>query len=64
MKDWKTYAIIVLAAWSVWLTWRTMPNQVFMACHDANVPGISSSGPAKGGLRMSDPGNPLIRKKR
>jgi hypothetical protein len=23
MKDWKTYAIIVLAAWCAYLTWRS-----------------------------------------
>jgi len=31
MKDWKTYALIVLAAWCAYLTWRTMPYQIWEA---------------------------------
>lgn len=31
MKDWKTYALIALAAWCAYLTWRTMPYQIWEA---------------------------------
>lgn len=31
MKDWKTYAIIVLALWCVYLTWRVSPALVWQA---------------------------------
>ena len=31
MKDWKTYAIVLLALWCAYLTWRTMPYQIWEA---------------------------------
>ena len=31
MKDWKTYAIIVLAVWCAYLTWRVSPAIVWQA---------------------------------
>lgn len=31
MKDWKTYAIIILAAWCAYLTWRVSPALVWQA---------------------------------
>lgn len=31
MKDWKTYAIAILALWCAYLTWRTMPYQIWEA---------------------------------
>ena len=31
MKDWKTYVIVVLVLWCAYLTWRTMPYQIWEA---------------------------------
>jgi len=31
MKDWKTYAIIILAAWCAYLTWRVSPAIIHRA---------------------------------
>ena len=34
MKDWKNYAIFLLAFWCVWLTWRTTPSVVWSANYE------------------------------
>lgn len=39
MKDWKTYALVIIALWCAYLTWRTTPSVVWSAHYEQEYGG-------------------------